>query len=187
MNTARAVSNSDYIESRVPDQVPNARPTSTLRKLENPGDIWVSEWRDPDSNRGHHDFQSCGLGWPEARNPWKTSDSPLTRASRRSPLFTRFCTQFRRWRRLISFFRRRLERRDRRCLEEAVLMSYTEPEATRVRSGEGLAQSRQGAAGWTRSRLPSSVQGGSGRREARVAEARWNPDGTRAPDVVPDV
>jgi len=115
------------------------------------------------------------------------SDSPLTRASRRSPLFTRFCTQFRRWRRLISFFRRRLERRDRRCLEEAALMSYTEPEATRVRSGEGLAQSRQGAAGWTRSRLPSSVQGGSGRREARVAEARWNPDGTRAPDVVPDV
>jgi hypothetical protein len=67
-------------------------------------------WRDPDSNRGHHDFQSCGLGWPEARNPWKPSGSPLTRAPSRSPLFTSCCTQFRRWRRLISFFRRRLER-----------------------------------------------------------------------------
>ena len=29
-----------------------------------------SKWRDPDSNRGHHDFQSCDPGWPGARNPW---------------------------------------------------------------------------------------------------------------------
>jgi hypothetical protein len=61
-------------------------------------------WRDPDSNRGHHDFQSCGPGWPEARNPWKPSGSPTARAPGRSPLFTSYCTQFRRWRRLISFF-----------------------------------------------------------------------------------
>ena len=60
-------------------------------------------WRDPDSNRGHHDFQSCGLGWPKARNPWKPSGSPPTHVPRRRPLFTSFCTQFRRWRSLISF------------------------------------------------------------------------------------
>ena len=63
-----------------------------------------SGWRDPDSNRGHHDFQSCGRGWLDARNPWKPSGSPLARAPGRSPLFTSYCTQFRRWRRLISFF-----------------------------------------------------------------------------------
>jgi hypothetical protein len=32
----------------------------------------VSQWRDPDSNRGHHDFQSCGLGRGEAANHWKS-------------------------------------------------------------------------------------------------------------------
>ena len=39
-------------------------------KAENRGIRRNPEWRDPDSNRGHHDFQSCGLGWLEARNPW---------------------------------------------------------------------------------------------------------------------
>ena len=34
-----------------------------------------SEWRDPDSNRGHHDFQAGGPARREARNPWKPSGS----------------------------------------------------------------------------------------------------------------
>ena len=29
------------------------------------------EWRDPDSNRGHHDFQLCGRRRRERRNPWR--------------------------------------------------------------------------------------------------------------------
>ena len=51
------------------------------RRRENPvtkRDFGRSRWRDPDSNRGHHDFQSSGLSWPEARNPRKTSGSPAT-------------------------------------------------------------------------------------------------------------
>ena len=130
--------------SQNPIRYPIATLDEPVQKAENPEAMRVSEWRDPDSNRGHHDFQSCGLGWPEARHPWKSSGSPPTRASRRSPLFTSFRTQFRRWRRLISFFADVFERRDRSCLDDAALMSCTEPEATRLRSREGLVQSRQG-------------------------------------------
>jgi hypothetical protein len=43
-----------------PIEYPNTRLPSPLQKQENPDAIGVFEWRDPDSNRGHHDFQSCG-------------------------------------------------------------------------------------------------------------------------------
>jgi ubiquinone/menaquinone biosynthesis C-methylase UbiE len=46
---------------QLPVPVPDARPTRPLRKQENPDVIRVPTWRDPDSNRGHHDFQSCAL------------------------------------------------------------------------------------------------------------------------------
>ena len=98
----------------VPFSSPFCGSRSIRRKQRDPGSIGsCGRWRDPDSNRGHHDFQSCGRGWPDARNRWKPRDSPLARAPGRSPLFTSFCTEFRRWRRLISSFRRRLERRGR--------------------------------------------------------------------------
>jgi hypothetical protein len=32
-------------------------------------------WRDPDSNRGHHDFQEVAYRQPPARNPWKSNGS----------------------------------------------------------------------------------------------------------------
>ena len=43
-------------------------------------------WRDPDSNRGHHDFQSLRLGRLEARNPreTRTSREPVRRTEVRS-------------------------------------------------------------------------------------------------------
>jgi hypothetical protein len=35
---------------------------------------WFSQWRDPDSNRGHHDFQSCGVvGNAGASTTFKTT------------------------------------------------------------------------------------------------------------------
>src|SRR5215203_7047100 len=104
ISTGLSVSNSKYTGARVPNRVPVDRLAGAVREAVNPATMRASEWRDPDSNRGHHDFQSCGLGWPEARNPWKPSGWRLIRVPRRSPLFTSFYTQFRRWRRLISFF-----------------------------------------------------------------------------------
>jgi hypothetical protein len=52
---------------------------STLRVLCRPSGVATSTaylqafrgWRDPDSNRGHHDFQSLRPRRREARNPWK--------------------------------------------------------------------------------------------------------------------
>jgi hypothetical protein len=38
--------------------VPNERSTCTIRKEENPAGMRDCGWRDPDSNREHHDFQS---------------------------------------------------------------------------------------------------------------------------------
>ena len=42
----------------MPNRVPNERSTRTIRKQENPAGMRDCGWRDPDSNRGHHDFQS---------------------------------------------------------------------------------------------------------------------------------
>ena len=45
------------------------------------------KWRDPDSNRGHHDFQSCALPTELSRRRWRdASDSTPTRAG--SPRIT---------------------------------------------------------------------------------------------------
>jgi hypothetical protein len=43
----------------VPNRVPNQESVQFVRKQENPAGMRDCEWRDPDSNRGHHDFQSC--------------------------------------------------------------------------------------------------------------------------------
>src|SRR5215207_506928 len=53
-------------------------------------------WRDPDSNRGHHDFQSCGPERDAAPSPWKTGSLFQIGASRIDPQFAIFSTCFRR-------------------------------------------------------------------------------------------
>jgi hypothetical protein len=45
---------------RVPNRVPKQRPSLRPPKRRNPAGMRDCGWRDPDSNRGHHDFQSCG-------------------------------------------------------------------------------------------------------------------------------
>jgi hypothetical protein len=57
-----------------------------------------------DSNRGHHDFQSCGPGGSETRNPWNTGGYRATKARSRTSQFAGFSTRFRRWRPLISSY-----------------------------------------------------------------------------------
>jgi hypothetical protein len=84
-------------------------------------------------------------------------------------------------------FRRRLERRGRRCLDEAALMSCTRTRSDALAVSRRYSSVEAGICRMGAVTLPSRAQGGRGRRGARVAEARWNPDGTRAPDVVPDV
>src|SRR5215217_7164861 len=60
ISTGLSVSNSKYTGARVPNRVPVDRLAGAVREAVNPATMRVSEWRDPDSNRGHHDFQS----WP---------------------------------------------------------------------------------------------------------------------------
>jgi hypothetical protein len=45
----------------VPNRVPKQGSASITQKEENPAGMRDHGWRDPDSNRGHHDFQSCAL------------------------------------------------------------------------------------------------------------------------------
>src|SRR5829696_8922648 len=61
ISTGLSVSNSKYTGARVPNRVPVDRLTGAVREAVNPATMRASEWRDPDSNRGHHDFQSCAL------------------------------------------------------------------------------------------------------------------------------
>jgi hypothetical protein len=58
ISTGFSVSNSKYTGARVPNRVPVDRLAGAVREAVNPATMRVSEWRDPDSNRGHHDFQS---------------------------------------------------------------------------------------------------------------------------------
>jgi len=53
--------------------VAQSRPTSSRPRKQKPRrDVLAAfEWRDPDSNRGHHDFQLLPPSGPQARNPWK--------------------------------------------------------------------------------------------------------------------
>src|SRR5829696_2466863 len=60
ISTGLSVSNSKYTGVRVPNRVPVDRLAGAVREAVNPATMRASEWRDPDSNRGHHDFQSCG-------------------------------------------------------------------------------------------------------------------------------
>ena len=56
--TGLSVSNSKYTKSQVPSRVPDDHPVGRLQEAVNDAAERVSEWRDPDSNRGHHDFQT---------------------------------------------------------------------------------------------------------------------------------
>jgi hypothetical protein len=56
-STGLSVSNKNYVGSQDPIQYPIGRLAAHAPKPENPDAIGVFEWRDPDSNRGHHDFQ----------------------------------------------------------------------------------------------------------------------------------
>ena len=44
------------------------------------------KWRDPDSNRGHHDFQSCALPTELSRRANRCYRLPCGRVCKRSPL-----------------------------------------------------------------------------------------------------
>ena len=68
------------------------------RKVRDPAAIGLcGRWRDPDSNRGHHDFQSLRRARPRARNPWKTSASAATHTRRRCQEFAGLSARFRGW------------------------------------------------------------------------------------------
>jgi hypothetical protein len=54
-------------------------------------------WRDPDSNRGHHDFQSCGLGRPGRRNSWKQRGLSRSDVGSGYSRFASVSAWFRRW------------------------------------------------------------------------------------------
>jgi hypothetical protein len=68
----------------------NAPPT---RAFSNHAGSRGLRWRDPDSNRGHHDFQSCTSSGPGWRNPWKSCgfgrDAALTRCSQFADIYRR--------------------------------------------------------------------------------------------------
>jgi hypothetical protein len=55
----------------------SASPASTLRKRENHDVIRVCEWRDPDSNRGHHDSDRCSEHSNRPRSACKSPDTWL--------------------------------------------------------------------------------------------------------------
>ena len=55
-------------------------------------------WRDPDSNRGHHDFQSCGRNSRTAANCLQICRSLLGIPSDEQSHIPSFCRRFGRWR-----------------------------------------------------------------------------------------
>src|SRR5215204_1168603 len=58
----------------------------------------------PGLEPGTPDFQACGPGGLEARNPWKPGALNTGVPQRRSSEFAGFPTWLRRWRALVSFF-----------------------------------------------------------------------------------
>ena len=71
---------------------PDARSRPTHRKQRDLAAIWRSgRWRDPDSNRGHHDFQSCGPAL-EIRRICREFSPPQRRLAR--PDFPGLCARF---------------------------------------------------------------------------------------------
>jgi hypothetical protein len=59
MNTGRSSGAAEVIGHRVPDRVPDGHTTASALERKTPTPSGFSQWRDPDSNRGHHDFQLC--------------------------------------------------------------------------------------------------------------------------------
>jgi hypothetical protein len=71
--------------------------TTGEKKQKGPDSRAFSLWRDPDSNRGHHDFQSCGAG---SRTTAKSLQNPgieRRAQSARSPQIPVFFRRFGRW------------------------------------------------------------------------------------------
>jgi hypothetical protein len=79
ISTGLSVSNSKYARVQVPNRVPVDRLPDTVREAVNRATMRDSEWRDPDSNRGHHDFQT---------------DAPNTRTGREMPANTRVPSEY---------------------------------------------------------------------------------------------
>jgi len=69
-----------------------------------PSGILVVRWRDPDSNRGHHDFQSVRPSGRLAPNSSKTRGSVDASARCRCQQFARFSAQFGGWPRAHPLF-----------------------------------------------------------------------------------
>ena len=75
-------------------QPPRPPPVSASHRPSGPPTAsWqaVPEWRDPDSNRGHHDFQSCSP-MPQVRPIY--GEYPADRTMPGSPAFRGFCVRF---------------------------------------------------------------------------------------------
>jgi hypothetical protein len=74
------------------DPRPRSRIASSTPEARNPAAIGLcARWRDPDSNRGHHDFQSCGAATEFARFTGIFVDVGLSGSVRAFPYFAAFC------------------------------------------------------------------------------------------------
>jgi len=91
MNTRLGVSNKNDIGSQDPIGYPIDAIRGSLRKEENPDTIGVFEWRDPGSNRGHHDFQDSAQESLTSRNPCGDGVLASSSATIGLPLFAIFC------------------------------------------------------------------------------------------------
>jgi hypothetical protein len=84
MNTGRASLTGVTRRSQDPIAYPIDAVREPRRKEENPDAIGVSEWRDPDSNRGHHDFQDSARTFQDSARTCLTSRNPCSGAGSRA-------------------------------------------------------------------------------------------------------
>lgn len=68
-HTARGPESSVFTGNREP--MPPETRESPATRLPTCRDFYEEEWRDPDLNRGHHDFQASGVAGVRRRKCWK--------------------------------------------------------------------------------------------------------------------
>jgi hypothetical protein len=84
MNTGLGVSNRSYVGVPGPNRVPNGHVRQFVPESRKPlSSSGFSQWRDPDSNRGHHDFQRVVARHACAHNACKITTS---RGGMRGPM-----------------------------------------------------------------------------------------------------
>ena len=89
MNAGHSFSNANYAGSRDPIGYP-IDAIADRPETRKPLAIGFSKWRDPDSNRGHHDFQDSAQGSLTRRNPCIDTGSRAERRARGLLLFATF-------------------------------------------------------------------------------------------------